>query len=258
MGAIEARGGITVPGTIRTDPQKGSTIPADGRTAGVDWADLERQDWHLWIMAVLLMFVLGVSVISLMFPTVFWFGGDLPFQAPQRAFFGFCVLLALVLVYMLQRQATVRRLKRSLYEALAKATEAEQTASLMAYGALPEVGQFRDSLAMEYRRASRTGDPLAILLLELPGGTRTEVGRAASEIHSILRKGESLFRISDVRFGLILPDMKSEDALALGDQVKDRLELRLPSRPPRMRVVGFPDEVKTLSELESRLRSTIQ
>ena len=105
---------------------------------------------------------------------------------------------------MLQRQATVRRLKRSLYEALAKATEAEQTTNLMAYASLPEVGQFRDSLAMEYRRASRTGDPLAILLLELPGGTRTELGRAAGEIHGMLRRGETLFRISDVRFGLIL------------------------------------------------------
>ena len=60
-----------------------------------NWESLERQDWHLWILAVLLMFVLGVSLLSFMFPSVFWMGRETHLGAPERAFFGFCVLLAL-------------------------------------------------------------------------------------------------------------------------------------------------------------------
>ncbi len=78
---------------------------------------VERQDWHLWVQAKLLLFVLGVSLLSFMFPAAFWFEKELPVRGPQRAFLGFCFLLALVLVYMLQRQAAVRRLKRQLFEA---------------------------------------------------------------------------------------------------------------------------------------------
>ena len=99
-------------------------LAPEGPTAKeLSWEALERQDWHLWILAVLLMFVLGVSLVSFMFPSAFWFREQLAMQAPQRAFLGFCVLLALVLVYMLQRQATVRRLKRQLFEARGRELE---------------------------------------------------------------------------------------------------------------------------------------
>src|SRR3990172_8212641 len=95
-----------------------------------NWESLERQDWHLWILAVLLLFILGVSLLSFMFPSVYWLAQETTMEAPQRAFFGFCVLLALTLVYMLQRQATVRRLRRSLYLAQVAASETEQHVNL--------------------------------------------------------------------------------------------------------------------------------
>src|SRR3990172_4672092 len=144
-----------------------------------NWEMLERQDWHLWILAVLLMFVLGISLLSFMFPSVFWLGQQTEIGTPERAFFGFCVLLALTLVYMLQRQATIRGLKRSLYRAQAAASEAEQQARITAFTSLPQVGQFRDSLAMEYRRASHAGDSLALMLLALPQSAPEELGRLA-------------------------------------------------------------------------------
>src|SRR5262249_10944411 len=111
------------------------------------WESLEQQDWHLWILAVLLIFVLGVSLLSFMFPSVFWITRESNLSAPERAFFGFCVLLALTLVYMLQRQATIRRLKRSLYLAQVAARDAEQRVHLVSLTSLPELNQFRDSLA---------------------------------------------------------------------------------------------------------------
>ena len=123
----------------------------------MNWETAERLVWHLWVLAILLIFVLGVSLLGFMFPTAFWFGQELPMQSPQRAFFGFCVLLALVLVYLLQRQATVRRLKRQLFEAQAAVVAAEREADAQAFLDLPGTAEFRDALAMEYRRASTSG-----------------------------------------------------------------------------------------------------
>ncbi len=96
----------------------------------ISWATLDRLDWHLWLLASLLILVLGASLLSFMFPSAFWLERDLPVRAPQRAFIGFCVLLALVLVYLLQKQATVRQLKRALFEAQTDLATAEWAATI--------------------------------------------------------------------------------------------------------------------------------
>src|SRR3989304_4821077 len=124
----------------------------NGERKRFDWETVERLDWHLWILAILLIFVLGISLLSFMFPGAFWVEREPVPQTTQRAFVGFCVLLALILVYLLQRQATVRRLKSQLFEAQAAAAAAEQDAASQTFLALPGLTQFRDALAMEYRR----------------------------------------------------------------------------------------------------------
>lgn len=78
---------------------------AKPETKQASWEELERPDWHLLIFAILLLFVLGVSLLSFMFPSVFWFQDNTALKTPERVFFGFSVLLALVMVYVLQRQA---------------------------------------------------------------------------------------------------------------------------------------------------------
>ena len=164
-----------------------------------NWETLERQDWHLWILAVLLMFVLGVSLLSFMFPSVFWLNRQADIGTPERAFFGFCLLLALTLVYMLQRQAMVRRLKRSLYQAQVAASEAEQQVHLVSLTSLPELNQFRDSLAMEYRRATHAGESLSVILLDLGDVSEDKLGSMAHLLRLMLRPHETLFRVSPQR-----------------------------------------------------------
>ena len=110
----------------------GVSPPAVPPSPEPSWERLERLDWHLWMLAILLIFVLGISLLSFMFPSTFWFGEELPVQRPQRAFFGFCVLLALVLVYLLQRQATIRRLKRQLFRSQAETIAARREAAIRA------------------------------------------------------------------------------------------------------------------------------
>jgi GGDEF domain-containing protein len=230
---------------------------ADAQRQESNWETLERQDWHLWIMAVLLLFVLGISLLSFMFPSVFWLGREVAGTAPQRAFFGFCVLLALTLVYMLQRQATIRRLKRSLYLAEVAATEAEQEIHLISLTSLPEVSQFRDSLAMEFRRASHAGDHLAVILFDVPGASTERLGQAAHLLRQALRPHEALFRISAQRFGLIFPAMRSADASAFAAQLTDRVRHALPGEEIASTVIVYPDQAGTLTELEGRARALV-
>ncbi|MBI2819827.1 MAG: diguanylate cyclase [Acidobacteria bacterium] len=215
---------------------------------------LERQDWHLWILAVLLMFVLGISLLSFMFPSVFWLSKQTEIGTPERAFFGFCVLLALTLVYMLQRQATVRRLKRSLYQAQVAASEAEQQVHLVSLTSLPEVNQFRDSLAMEYRRASHASESLSVILLDMSNVSEDKLGRMAHLLRLMLRPHETLFRISAQRFGLILPMMHLSDAEAFANQITERLRRSMPGDQINSTVLVYPEQASSLTELEGRLR----
>jgi GGDEF domain-containing protein len=219
-----------------------------------NWEALERQDWHLWILAMLLLFVLGVSLLSFMFPSAFWPGRDVAATAPQQAFFGFCVLLALTLVYLLQRQATIRRLKRSLYRAEVAATEAEQEVRRISLTSLPEVSQFRDSLAMEYKRASRAGEPLSVILFDLPDASADTLGQAAYLLRQALRPHEALFRIAGQRFGLIFPAMRSADASAFSTQLTDQLHRVLSGEGVSSTVIAYPDQAGSLAELEGRVR----
>ena len=220
----------------------------------LNWETVERLDWHLWILAILLIFVLGVSLLGFMFPTAFWFGQEQPLESPQRAFVGFCVLLALVLVYLLQRQATVRRLKRQLFHAQAAVVAAEREAAVQTFLGLPGTSHFRDALAMEYRRASVSGDHLAEGLFKAPNTSSLDpLARLVKFLRSTLRRGESMYRISDKAVAVIFPGMQLADAASFAAQMEELSGIA--KGELELNVAAFPDDVSSLAELESRLRA---
>ncbi len=223
--------------------------------AGKHLEQLDRQDWQLWTLAVLMMFVLGVSLLSFMFPAAFWNAEQLAIRAPQRAFVGFCVLLSLALLYMLQRQARVRSLRRQLFAALALAAESEQRALWRAFHSLPGMRQFRDSLAMEFRRASATEKHLAVILIEVSQNEADAMGQIAATVRQMLRRCESLFRLADTSIGVILPESTLVEANALASQAEQNVRLSRPDLTLNARVTAFPDEAQSYYDLEERLRT---
>jgi GGDEF domain-containing protein len=217
------------------------------------WEALDRQDWHLWVLAILLMFILGVSLLSFMFPTAFWFREEVAVRAPQRAFLGFCVLLGLALVYMLQRQATVRRLRRQLFEARAAVVDAERKAAVQAFLNLPGMSQFRDAVAMEYRRASASSASLALVLLAVLHQSREQLGQVTNLLHLMLRRGETLFRVSDNTLGVVLPGMYLGDANAFAAQALEQISNQIAALKFNLTITAYPEEAEGLAELEGRL-----
>jgi GGDEF domain-containing protein len=217
----------------------------------LSWESVDRLDWHLWLLTIILLLVLGVSLLGFMFPTAFWFGQDTPLESPQRAFFAFCVLLALVLVYLMQRQSAVRRLKRELFEAQLALRTAEQDAAIQIFLSLPERPQFRDALAMEFRRASASGAHLSEVAFKLAGGSRQELALLVSSLRTLLRRGESMFRIGERGIVVILPNAPLATAASFAAQVEHLVGLG--EDCVRTRVSSYPEDVSTLTELEGNL-----
>jgi GGDEF domain-containing protein len=216
---------------------------------------LDRQDWQLWTLAVLMLFVLGMSLLSFMFPAAFWNAEQMAIRAPQRAFIGFCVLLSLALLYMLQRQARVRHLRRQLFQALALAAEGERRALWRGFQSLPGMRQFRDSLAMEFRRASAAEKPLAVFLLEVSLNQTEAMGLIAATLRQMLRRSESLFRLADTSLGVILPESNLAEANALAAQAEHNVRLSRPELKLTATVTAFPEEAHTYYDLEEKLRA---
>jgi GGDEF domain-containing protein len=158
---------------------------------------------------------------------------------------------------MLQRQATVRRLRKQLYQAQLDASEALVRANIMSLTALPEVSQFRDLLAMEYRRASHSGDQFAVILLDLPDLSDEKLGQTAQLVHMMLRPHEALFRVAPRRLGIILPAIRFADATAFAAHLGDNIRRTLPGEQVAESVIAYPEQAGSLMELEGRLRAAV-
>ena len=218
----------------------------------MSWEKLDRMDWQLWLLATLLIFVLGAGMLTFIFPSVFWLKEGLGVTAPERAFFGFCVLLALVLVYLVQKQAKVRQLRRELFDAQADLALAEREGAIQSFQTLPNVNQFRDALAMEYRRASTSGAHMSVVLFTAPSAPLETLGRMTRTMRALLRQGETLYRTSDQAVGVILPGMNLSSVASFAAQVGSLS--RLSQKELEVNITAYPEEASSLAALEANLR----
>lgn len=120
------------------------------------------------------------------------------------------------------------------------------------------MGQFRDTLAMEYRRASTSGAHLSVVLFSARTPSREELGHITNLLRHMLRRGETLFRVSENALAVILPRMLLSDAAAFAAQAQEHICAQLPDLEPSATVAAYPEDAAGLSELEGRLSGRIQ
>ena len=234
----------------------------------IDPNTLDRRELHLWILAHTIILILAMGVAFLMYPTVFS-GVAMLTGIPARAlFFGFCGLVALVVGYIIDRQVIITHLRAELDSEKHHLLELRREASTDLLTMLPGFGTFSDRLAMEYRRASSTKQPLSLLAVELKasriftesGEIETAFGDAAKTLLGKLRSEDSLFMVAPGIFGIILPAVNAHDAYISRDRLIDGLNDAAGTSHRfsfGVHLINFPDHVSTAREMEESIRDLL-
>ncbi|MGC2421904.1 MAG: hypothetical protein WA405_09660, partial [Candidatus Acidiferrales bacterium] len=227
---------------------------------------LERREGHLSILAAIMVLVMGAGVALLMYPLVFGHQDEANKWTMRFAFVGFCVLTLLFVAYLMSRRRTMRRLKQQLVSELKRNIDLRHQANVDLLHTIPDLNQFRDRLAMEFRRALSMERTLSILVVKVKLATgladaeeKSAMGEAARSVSRNLRSSDSMYLFGPGLFGAVMPDTDTKSA----NHVALQLDGTLRSLGPKSKfsfetsVHNYPEHVKSAYELEKMVSSLI-
>jgi diguanylate cyclase (GGDEF)-like protein len=185
---------------------------------------LERRDWWLWSMAVMVMLLLTFAVFSMSFPGVFK-AEDAFFDASlNRAVRGLVGLVLIFNAYTIYQQITVKRLRRDFSRKIdemrtlqVRAEEFERLAQFDPLTGLANRRVAEERLALEAARSKRYGQPLTLIAFDLnnfkhindayghPVGDQV-LKYFAQRLQSAVRKTDVAARMGGDEFLALLPD----------------------------------------------------
>lgn len=210
---------------------------------------LQRRDWELWSIALLLLTIFAASLLAF-----FYYGASqqavaVPGAARYiwAALFGLVTLVVLVNLYLIEKKRELASLWRRL---LLQQEESEQERERRMLDPLTQVYSrrfFEEFIAKEVRRCDRTGRPLSFLLVDIDGFRQIneqgghfvgdEVLRVLAEVmQDVLRASDYTFRYGGDEFLAALPDTPAEGAVRAGQ----RLRVRLAGRKELPGLIGRP------------------
>jgi GGDEF domain-containing protein len=232
----------------------------------IDPTTLDRRELHLWLLAITVILILATGTALLMYPTAF--SDPLIVSGPtlRKTFFGFCALSLLLTGYFLDRQLTIHGLRKQLAEEQNRTLQIRHEASAELLESLPGISHFQDRLAMEFRRASNTQQPLSLLVVELKASRElrdareiaTSFGDAAKALIHTLRREDSIYQFRSGVLGILLPDVSAAGAYCVSGRIADRLRAASGASERfsfDIRVVNYPDHVATAREMEKAVAS---
>ncbi len=227
----------------------------------IDPKALERRHWQLSVLSLGMILILAVGMALLMYPAVFAHRAAATAPPSQTLFYSFCALCVLVVAYLLNRQYVVHHLREKLLEERKEIALLREEASAELLGSLLGFSHFQDRLTMGFRRAAQTSEPISLVLVRLklsqvfeavPEGS-VALGDAARVLTSKLRAEDSLYRLSSLVFGIVLPNTSGADGKRIGERVAEGLTdaSGVSNRFSfETRVVTYPDDVETAYEME--------
>jgi GGDEF domain-containing protein len=236
-----------------------------------DWTDqhtLERREWELWLLTLSMILILGTGVALLMYPMVF--SRPVPFSVPAMRwiFFGYCALSILLVIYLVSRQLLIWQLRRRITEELQRNTFLRRKASVDLLDSLPRFSRFQDRLAMDFRRALNSDQPLSLLIARMqplgdsasPTEIEIALGDAANALVRRLRADDSIYILERCTFGILLP----ATSVSLGQQISDRLGEALTDASGaahrfgfQLQLLNYPEQAKSARELEEAARACV-
>jgi diguanylate cyclase (GGDEF)-like protein len=189
---------------------------------------LERRDWWLWSLAVVVMLLLTVAVVSMSFPTLLKVDDPFFQYSLNRAIKGLVGLVLIFNGYTIYQQWTIKKLRRQFSAQLSvmgrledRAAELHRLATVDALTGLYNRRYAEQRLAAEAGRSRRYGHPLAVLALDLNEFKQINDthGHAAGDLvlREFAEKLNAAVRISDIaarmggdEFLAILPECPNE------------------------------------------------
>lgn len=222
--------------------------------------NLEHSEIQLSIFVAVTVVVLAVGMAVLMYPVVFSHQtpGD---RTMHIAFWGFCALGVLLTIYVWDRHATIRRLRREMAEGRRQMVETRRQASVELLKTMPNLNSFQDRLPMEFRRTATTTQKLSIVVINIkfpaehssPSETASSLGDAAKVISRRMREQDSIYILAPACFGVVLPGVdltnaegvcaRLNEGLADAAGVSHRFEFDL-------KVVNYPEHASSATELQ--------
>lgn len=227
---------------------------------------LERRELQLTILAGVFVFVLAAGLASFMYPLVFVHPEGNKWTL-RVAFFGFCALTLLFLGYLVDRQKMVRQLKGHLLAELERNIELRLQASVDMLHSMPDINHFWDRLTMEFRRAMTMQKTLSLLLVKAKaaqgassaGVQENSWGDAAKGMSRKLRPTDSIYRLSDDLFGLVLPETDPANANRVALRLQEELQAVSAKHGGSFEITcyAYPEQVQSAHEFEDIVRSLL-
>lgn len=221
--------------------------------------NLERRELHLSIFVAVIVMMLAVGTGFLMYPVVFSYQG--PGERTMHiAFFGYCGLCVLLTMYLWERHATIRQLRREMAEGRRQIAETRRQASVELLKTMPNFDSFQDRLPMEFRRTATTTQKLSIVVITIkfppdhasPSETASALGDAAKVIARKMREQDSIYILAPACFGAVLPGVD----LGTAERVCARLTEGLADAAGashrfhfELKVINYPAHASSATEL---------
>ena len=223
-----------------SEPTNESAPSPEARLQGVqaELKKLERRDWWLWSMAVVVMMLLTFAVFTMSFPGLVKVE-DPFFQASlNRSVRGLIGLVLIFNAYTIYQQVTVKRLRREFSRKIAEMqvlqTRAEEFEHLALFDALTGLANRRMAegrLASEAARSARYGHPLTVISFDLdkfkhindtyghPAGDQV-LKEFASRLTAAVRKSDLAARMGGDEFLVLLPECTTNHVETLLERLR--------------------------------------
>lgn len=194
---------------------------------------LERRDWWLWSLAVVVMLMLTLAVVSLSFPELLKIEDPFFQYSLNRAVRGLVLLVLIFNSYTIYQQVLIKRLRRQLSEQLevmgrltVRADEFHRLATVDPLTGLYNRRFAEQRLSAEAARSKRHGHPLTVVTFDLNDfkqindhyghPTGDQVLKEFSErLNRAIRVSDYAVRMGGDEFLVILPECSVEQVKAL-------------------------------------------
>jgi GGDEF domain-containing protein len=231
-----------------------------------DLDQLERRELQLTIVAVVFVLVLAGGLAAFMYPQVFVHPDEHNKWTLRVAYFGFCLLTLLFVIYLFDRQRTVAKLKQQVIEELERNIELRVQACADLLQTMPDIHHFWDRLTMEFRRAMTLQRTLSLLVVKVKPGPRSldednnaAWADAAKAMSRRLRPTDSIYRLARDLFGLVLPQTDTANAGRIASRLQEELgDVSLRHGFAFTTAIrNYPEHVKSAYELEDIVKSLL-